>query len=69
MNERDYDNLMFLLNSSPEVLKDWYEKVDDDDIDYAMELLNAYKLELIDRAADLSDMRESKEVLHYIMEK
>lgn len=46
MNEHDRDNLNFLLSASPEVLKDWYDSVDEDDHVYAQELLNAYSQEL-----------------------
>lgn len=46
MNQHDKENLHFLLSASPEVLKDWYESVEEDDHIYASELLAAYKLEL-----------------------
>jgi hypothetical protein len=46
MNQDDKDNLNFLLSATPEVLKDWFESVSDDDHLYASELLAAYKLEL-----------------------
>jgi hypothetical protein len=46
MNQHDKENLHFLLSASPEVLKDWYESVEEDDHLYASELLAAYKLEL-----------------------
>jgi len=41
MNDHDYQNLRFLLLSSPEVIADWFQKVDDDDHEYAIELLEA----------------------------
>ncbi len=41
MNEHDFQNLRFLLLASPDVLADWYESVDEDDHDYAIELLEA----------------------------
>jgi hypothetical protein len=41
MNEHDFQNLRFLLLASPDVLADWYENVDEDDHDYAVELLEA----------------------------
>jgi hypothetical protein len=69
MDQHDRDNLNFLLSASSEVLLDWYNHVDDDDVVYALELLNFYKLELIDQAAELSELREANEVLSYIMEK
>lgn len=46
MNQRDQDNLEFLLNASPEVIEDWYNQMDDDDIEYAFELLDQFKQEL-----------------------
>lgn len=46
MNQHDRDNLMFLLTSSKETLQDWYNKMDEDDLRYAMELLEAYHREL-----------------------
>lgn len=39
MNDHDKQNLNFLLTASPEVIADWFTKVDQDDIDYAHELL------------------------------
>jgi hypothetical protein len=53
MNEHDRSNLEFLLNASPEVLKDWESKMPADDIEYAQELLNIYSLELKERALAL----------------
>jgi hypothetical protein len=40
MNQWDRDNLEFLMNSSPEVLKDFLSQADEDDIRYVMELIN-----------------------------
>ena len=46
MKKHDRDNLEFLLAATPEVLEDWYNQMDDDDIEYAFELLDAYQVEL-----------------------
>jgi hypothetical protein len=46
MNKHYRDNLEFLMAATPEVLEDWYDKMDDDDIAYAFELLEAYQVEL-----------------------
>ena len=46
MNKHDRDNLEFLLNATPEVLEDWYNQMDDDDIEYAVELIEAAQVEL-----------------------
>jgi len=53
MNEHDRSNLEFLLNASPDVIKDWESKVEADDIEYAQELLNQFALELREQALAL----------------
>lgn len=53
MNQHDRDNLNFLLSADTKTLKDWHSKVDQDDLDYAMELLEAYSRELDERSAAL----------------
>jgi len=53
VNDHDRDNLQFLLTASPAVIKDWYSKMDRDDIDYAYELLAAYSRELDSQAEEL----------------
>lgn len=53
MNDHDRQNLNFLLYSSPEVIADWYTKVDEDDIAYAQELLAMAALELKEEAQAL----------------
>lgn len=67
MNDRDRDNLNFLLSADEHVLRDWYSKMDQDDISYALELLHTASLELVDQAvelsAELSDCAEAREYL------
>jgi hypothetical protein len=60
MNQRDRDNLDFLLNASPEIIQDWYNKVEDDDILYAFELLEMAKEELIEMQIAGSDLSDAK---------
>lgn len=66
-NDWDRDNLMFLLTSPESVLKEWYAQADEDDLLYAEELINAYRLELEMRYEDnrlenrLSKMNEYKD--------
>jgi len=52
-NEWDRDNLMFLLTAPDLVLKDWYSQADADDLNYAQELLDSYRAELILRANEM----------------
>lgn len=46
MNQRDRENVQFLLSIGPEVLEDWYNKTSADDHEYAMELIAMYHEEL-----------------------
>lgn len=68
MNEHDRSNLEFLLTASPEVLKDWYSKMDADDIRYAFELLETASLELLEHAVNIStDCTQAKQYLSKFM--
>lgn len=53
MNEQDRNNLNFLLNAEAEILRDWAAKMEEDDIEYAQELMLAYADELRERSAQL----------------
>jgi hypothetical protein len=50
MNDRDYDNLQFLLNVSSDQLEEWYDNIvatgSEDDIAYALELICTARTEL-----------------------
>lgn len=65
MNERDYNNLQFLLTSSQEVIADWYLKTSIDDIEYAMQILTAASKEMRFITGEISDedCAEANEVL------
>jgi hypothetical protein len=53
MNQHDRDNLMFLLSIDDATFKDWYKQMDQDDHEYAQELLDMYALELKERSLEL----------------
>ena len=55
MNDWDRDNLNFLLTISSETFEDWLDQADEDDIDYAIELLRAAKSELIVEQMEIFD--------------
>lgn len=67
MNQHDKDNLQFLLNSTPDTLKDWFESVDQDDHEYAMELIKLHTSEIIvhnlELADDVTDLSKAQKVL------
>ena len=46
MNPYDRANLSFLMHASPETIRDWYERVSEDDIQYALELIQMARLEM-----------------------
>lgn len=52
-NDWDRDNLNFLINSPPDVIAEWNAQADEDDFEYARELLDAYAEELRLEAKDL----------------
>jgi hypothetical protein len=47
MNDWDKDNLNFLMTISPELLKDFLQVMNGDDVAYAMELLRTAKAEIL----------------------
>lgn len=67
MNQHDKDNLQFLLTASPAVLKDWYDKVDRDDHEYAIELIKLHTAEIIvhnmEQTDDVADLSEARQIL------
>lgn len=52
-NDWDRDNLNFLINATPDVIAEWDAQADEDDREYAQELLDAYAEELRLQAKDL----------------
>lgn len=71
MNEYDRANLEFLLSASKETLEDWYSKTSDDDIEYALELLQAAKTEvdmhILNKLDWIEDVSEAEKVLKKFM--
>lgn len=60
MTERDRDNLNFLLTVSPKVFQNWLDQADDDDVEYALELIHYAKMEMI--VAELERRDEVEDV-------
>jgi hypothetical protein len=40
---RDYNNLQYILNKTPDELHDWWNSLDDEDQSYAMEIITEYR--------------------------
>jgi hypothetical protein len=69
MSERDRQNLEFLMTANDDVLTDWFKNMEDDDVNYAFELLETAKLNLIDQATELSDLSDAEKYLSQLMRK
>lgn len=73
MNEWDKDNLHFLLTVDPEVFEDWLAQADEDDIEYAIELLQQAKSELLlqkmEILDDVEDTTDAKSILQKIKDR
>jgi len=67
MNEWDYDNLMFLINTNDLVFQDWIEQADNDDVTYALELFKKHRDMIAMREIylrdDITDFSDAKEAL------
>jgi hypothetical protein len=40
---RDYNNLQYILNKTPEELQKWWYSLDDEDQEYALEIIVEYR--------------------------
>jgi hypothetical protein len=67
MNERDLNNLRFLMSLKNEDIMDWMITVGQDDVDYAMTLLLTAALDEIDAQNEKVDCSEAKTLLAQFM--
>ena len=65
LDDNDLNNLEFLLTASAEGYREWQSQADDDDLDYAMELLIEYNL-LIQEAMCEVPFIQAKKLLESI---
>lgn len=63
LTQRDLDNLKFLINASKTTIRKWMTVVDEDDINYALDLMAMYHLRMCDAAVEDSDLREARKQL------
>jgi hypothetical protein len=64
MNDNDKNNLIFLMNLSPQAFREWFAQASMDDIDYAEELIAQAQILAVDaRVAQLPQYKEAEEVL------
>jgi hypothetical protein len=56
MNKHDRDNLRFLLTIDEQSFQDFLEQSNDDDIDYAIELIQTHRAELMVRQLAMEEL-------------
>ena len=54
MNQYDLDNIRFLLNRTPDQLREWYNSVSDEDLRYANEIMEQYAWYIEDQIQELT---------------
>ncbi len=59
MNKHDTQNLQFILSLSEEQFDIWYSQLDNDDADYAMELLQMARTEIAMNLVSMNDEPDS----------
>jgi|688.fasta_scaffold468315_3 hypothetical protein len=47
MNDKDMNNILYILNRSQEELEIWWHSMDPEDQEYAMWIIKAYREELV----------------------
>jgi hypothetical protein len=47
MNDKDMNNIYYILNRTPEQLETWWNSMDQEDQEYAMWIIKAYRQELL----------------------
>ena len=70
MNERDLNNLKFLLHCDPEVLRNWYKDASLDELEYANELITEFTkkvMEELEHKEEVNDVTQARQVLARFM--
>ena len=55
MNKHDRDNYIFLMSLSPQQFDEWFLTIGEDDVQYAMELIQMARLEIAEQLVTLLD--------------
>jgi hypothetical protein len=60
LDDNDFQNLEFLLTASAEGYREWQAQADDDDLEYATELLIEYNLMIQEALCEVPFSQEKK---------
>ena len=61
MNDKDMNNILFILNRSQEELEVWWHSMDPEDQEYALWIINAYREELTRMAKEYDNLLPNDE--------
>jgi hypothetical protein len=67
MNDYDRNNFEFIMSLSPQQFDEWYASISLDDIEYAIELCQAARLEMALNADTVEDLTEANNALKKFM--
>lgn len=67
MNDHDRSNFQFIMSLSLEQFDEWYTNISSDDVDYAIELCQAARLELAMNVDEVKDVTQAKQTLKRFM--
>jgi hypothetical protein len=62
---KDYNNLQYILNKTPDELQEWWYSLDDEDQSYAMEIIIEYR-KMLDEPI-VEDLSLAKDLLKQFM--
>ena len=62
---RDYNNLQYILNKTPDELQEWWYSLDDEDQSYALEIIIEYR-KMLDEP-EVEDLSIARDVLKQFM--
>jgi hypothetical protein len=67
MNDYDRSNFEFIMSLSPQQFDEWYASISLDDIEYAIELCQAARLEMALNTDAVKDLTEANNALKKFM--
>lgn len=67
MNDHDRSNFEFIMSLSPQQFDEWYATISLDDIEYAIELCQAARLEMALSVDEVKDLTQAKQTLKKFM--
>ena len=62
MNDMDRQNLIFIMESSPEDLEDFYDWASEEDLIYALKLVQMAQSELVEQELELLDEQADQDL-------